>query len=252
MLSKGTGPRPLIVWSGGFDSTALVLDAFNKGETIDTCYVELTNNPQKTKMELKARDAISEILLKKRPYFIHRDYRSVVPYSRFTSGYPQPFFWIVHSVIVADSAHTEVRFGYINSDTIWHFRSEFINAFNSLYTLAKTHHDVLPPKVSFPLEFESKERIFDNYYQYLNCSDLSKEEMLTILDSIWFCENPRPNKEGNFTQCLADPSPGGYCNPCEKFKPLLSEIEKYLGAPSKSFLDSKICTVMRKEFRDDD
>jgi len=38
---------PLIVWSGGYDSTALVLDCYNKAKRFDLLTVDMQNNTYK-------------------------------------------------------------------------------------------------------------------------------------------------------------------------------------------------------------
>lgn len=84
-----------------------------------------------------------------------------------------------------------VMFAYIKADAMWHYRHEFVSAFDALMALKGVR-----AKVRFPFEWKTKREIFD---------DLKKA---MVPDHCWWsCEMPK----GNGSRC-------GRCPKCEEVK----------------------------------
>jgi 7-cyano-7-deazaguanine synthase in queuosine biosynthesis len=93
---------PLVVWSGGLDSTYNLVNHISNNQQVDTVYIKLLNNEKKTEKELAAREEIKKLL--KLPNSdlapIRFDYELEVPrfgvelYNEFSSI--QAFFWAVN------------------------------------------------------------------------------------------------------------------------------------------------------------
>lgn len=183
---------PLVVWSGGMDSTAIVIDHFINNKRFDTVFVKVGNNVHQQKKELSSRKKILNKLTKKYGK-VHRNDIIVDFISVESRNLPliQPKVWvdaIMYGVDLYD--YSEILFGYILSDHFWRVRDHMLDIFESY---RKISHTGCFPEIKYPLEFYDKDEIIKEYY--------TSDETKDILNMVWTCEGI---------------SSTGYCYGCEK------------------------------------
>jgi hypothetical protein len=137
----------LIVWSGGLDSTALILKCLEENTPFETLYIKTKNlNEHKVECELEARQRIKHILCEKHK-FIWKD--RVVNIGTFDTVesrvYPisQPYLWCYGAIRGIDRNTSEIWFGYIRYDSFWHCRPRFEKAYYSNLDLIRGDEDVV-------------------------------------------------------------------------------------------------------------
>lgn len=207
--------RIIIPWSGGLDSTALLIHAINDNNVnnIHTISFGLENNYEQIKAEKKSRKRIRKQLKKHYkkhynsyfakwtekvyyniPYINIRNKRNVII---------QPLLWssILPCLIDPDiiSSDIEIWMGYIQNDIFWHVKKEFEIIFQNACKLMNIN--VI---LKYPLEWYHKEDIIK--YYYLDYPDIFK-----LISS---CER---GKDWNFCNC----------EKCEKMKKLSKYLEKH-------------------------
>lgn len=158
---------PLVLWSGGADSTAIVLSLFAKKEPFNTCYFSIGNNHAQQKRELKARKKLKKILTKRFGLWLLEDNiynsgESICPSSEIVLI--QPFIWLTGLILNINAEDTsEIHMGYIKGDDFWHIRSEFIQAANNLFMITRTNQELILPTFKFMFEWHTKENIYTHY-----------------------------------------------------------------------------------------
>jgi 7-cyano-7-deazaguanine synthase in queuosine biosynthesis len=179
-----TDKVPLILWSGGLDSTYLVWDNISKGRSVDVVYVELANNASKVKRELAARVKI-KAKLDEYESKIRKDYIfKVMPLIEGDNlskeiCYPQPYMWSYALQSVFDSSrHSHVETGYIKIDDFVSIKDscEKFIALGSEIFFEREH----PIELKFPLISFDKSQLLDSY----EGSDYGK----SILQEVTWCE----------------------------------------------------------------
>jgi 7-cyano-7-deazaguanine synthase in queuosine biosynthesis len=170
----------VVVWSGGFDSTALVLDLLEKGNNIYTISTRLLNNEGQQYSEYVARQTIRQALEIKFPGKLRcgtdteiRQEVGVIEY-----GLVQPILWAANMVMA--SPHEEVYLGYVKGDDFWHHKSDFEEVVSRM---AKIMHRKI--KINCPYEWSTKEDLLDIYNKHPE-----------ILEYISTCE-----RYGNWRYC---------------------------------------------------
>jgi len=202
--------KVLIVWSGGFDSTALVLKACKEGIDFDTVYFDLGNNPVKSKLEQSARNKISNFLQEQYSYW--KD--EIIEINKIDRGhlsYPQPFFWITSLVSqVQLNKYKEIWLGYVSGDGITALKTEFIVAFKNLALISQCGmvDEKNIPDLVFPFLFSEKKELL-RLYEDCKISNLIKH--------IHFCENQEE------VICLEKSEAYHKCDPCTKFESTFSK-----------------------------
>ena len=170
--------RILIVWSGGYDSTCLLIDSLELGYDVYTVYFSIQNNKQKSIKEIKRRKYIKSVLRCRYGYeFTDRVIR--VPYIQINSVcLSQPSLWIygIISFLWKNHSLDEVQLGYIKSDDFWHVRYYIDDLYHILYKSMDIKVD-LPP-LTYPLEWVNKEDIIKRLR-------LSYEDISNLT---WLCE----------------------------------------------------------------
>lgn len=186
--------NPIVIWSGGVDSTLVLAQLLKEGTDVYTGYIKLANNKRKTKRELKVRKKIKKIMkcypgkiIEDRIFDnININHSSLKVYGQFN----QPPLWALGSAYLSKEC-SEVIFGYVKGDDFWGIYNSFELAFKSLYEIIYTGRSETP-KVSFPLKWDNKHRVYQ---------DAIKEPWFPYC---WTCENPKKKK------------PCCDCLPCEK------------------------------------
>lgn len=193
--SRTDEKRPLLAFSGGFDSTAMLLKFTDEGRA-DIVSIILANNRDKNICERKAQKAIIDKLRSRwikeeenLPYekktngniCIH--YFSHVGVSQQKFGFSQMPRWLIGLMDVVDPRmHNAVMIGYVSGDQATGVTSELKSAWHYLWE-AVFPGDPLVPLV-FPMAFRTKQ-------------ELLKKMPKDIYDLTWSCETPRELTPGN-------------------------------------------------------
>lgn len=106
-----------VSWSGGFDSTYLILYYLEKGYNVVAQYTEILNNENKTKAELNAIDKLIILIRKKYKNFnfliTKNKYEVDANSDRTRIAIAQPSIWL-HSLLFSDNKNCDlIGVGYI-------------------------------------------------------------------------------------------------------------------------------------------
>lgn len=145
---------PLVLWSGGLDSTYIVWDHLSKDEPIDTLYVKL-NNKEKSERETKSRLLIKN-LLNQYSISIRNSYEIEMPVLGVSHNvtFTQPLLWLMSITLILDpDIHSHVELGYIRGDDYWHVK-DYVE--KSCYYLDLTCHIKHGLSIKYPLEWMTK------------------------------------------------------------------------------------------------
>lgn len=199
---------PLILFSGGLDSTALVYRRLQEGPC-DVMYADGGQSVFKIQAELKARRKIIEYLNTVCPYKVRQDYRIDQHVSLASSPdlrYSQPAAWLFIALMIADpSKHSSVQVGYVYDDGgFCRWLPNIERAWVELQSFSRWGGPI-------PLEFP--------------LIDIPKVQLLAAIDPelinmIWVCEQPKYDEPTK--QC-------GKCGPCRKALAVLAEYKETYG-----------------------
>jgi 7-cyano-7-deazaguanine synthase in queuosine biosynthesis len=195
-----TNKRPLLLFSGGLDSTTMLYAALQESD-VDVLFCDCGQHAQKIQAERLARRNIIRWMNeervvesgKERFHVVHEfNYSGVnfasAPSMRSTQSVP----WLVAALYHCDPCcHSEVRIGYVMGDDALIYRHEIQEAWRNLCLFSKT--DAVP--LEFPLLHYRKEQLL-------------KWLPADLLDLIWVCETPKW-RGMEIVAC-------GHCKPCER------------------------------------
>jgi len=192
----------LIVWSGGFDSTAIVLEYIRQQKEFQTVYIQIDNNKDKMMFEESRRNTIRSLLPlefrdKLIPSLTYLDVDRHIIH--------QSFHWLnmlFYGISTCD-CFDNIAFGYVRGDDFWHKRHDFEKTFEHIWNLCCKDNCMKQPNLIYPLEWLNKEDILTKCY--LNDS-MGRE----IFEYTWTCEIPQL-KDGIYESC-------NECNSCNNFK----------------------------------
>ena len=185
---------PLILFSGGLDSTALLLDSLQDSD-VDTLYVSSAQGEAKVAKELEARNAIFEVLRNdpsNKKYKVQKDYQFTLTQSatirepmystvdreahqdeQVGRRFRQVQLWLFAALQIVDpTRHSEVRMAYVVGDQTNFHLTELRQAWDNLKWL--NGGDV---PLKFPMIYRRKEELLDAI----------GPELETL---IWTCEIP--------------------------------------------------------------
>lgn len=186
-------PVPLVVFSGGLDSTFLLYKTLLDGN-VETCYFDAGQHKSKVKAEMLARANIVPILecitghrvlndtvvkfspdgVKVKPHY-SKEYQVDFGRENVPNGsWGQAYLWMFGLLKVTDpQLHTKVRMGYVMGDEISMHLDNIKQAWRYLQSFTKqTTLDL-----EFPLSTTLKERIIQNMPH-------------DVMKHIWHCELP--------------------------------------------------------------
>lgn len=199
--------RPLILWSGGLDSTLCVWNKLKEGISVDVVYIELENNETKVNRERAARSELKKIF---HDYFCcaHYGYAQIVEditikipaiLHNTESQFIQPHMWANWLLYCYNSdIHSHIETGYIKEDDFWHIRHNFdkyIEYGNKAFFVDRKL------ELRYPLEWISKKDVVD---KYLNTIQLGKD----LFQHTTWCESIL-EEDGKFSRSCS-------CVPCQK------------------------------------
>jgi 7-cyano-7-deazaguanine synthase in queuosine biosynthesis len=184
--------RPLVLWSGGFDSTCLVIDKLHDGD-IDILYIDLENNwimqRQERRAICKMKALIKDANLKGQIINSFNFRYGMIPVTK--SVYAQPALWLQAASMIADAEHhSEVNIAYVRHDDAWHYKTEIMNAYTALNQL--TSPDNIVP-VKFPFEWFTKTTLLEQLKTF--------EYHKPLLNLIYYCEAGTKKPCGECSSC---------------------------------------------------
>lgn len=149
-----------VPWSGGVDSTYLLMMLASEGHEVHAGYIELANNTSKTARELAAIDAIIEI------GFL-RDLRvsyegvlakhEILRLGAWEGRYSQPLIWLMGMLYASPDDADGIALGFVQNDDAISYLDEISAAYVAMAALYRGHSI---PKLSFPLKKVSKQQAF--------------------------------------------------------------------------------------------
>ena len=195
MSKEKTSKRPLVLWSGGFDSTCLVIDKLREGEHIDIMYVNLDNNKHGQSFEKKAIKKMSALIKEANlPGKIISEfdfgYHAITPNK---AVFAQPALWLqAVSFIVDPKVHSEINIAYVKADDIWHYKTELQNLYGAMLALTCHDDEIVPLK--FPYEWQTKADLLDNLESFVYYKQIMK--------LVYYCESGTKEPCGTCTSCM--------------------------------------------------
>ena len=154
-------PPITVIWSGGFDSTAVILKYLIEGRVVHTVSVSLNNNPYQSKAEKEARKAISAILVEEfGSNLFHSPIEVEWPELFVSNPAPtliQPPIWIYIACMCAPTK--EVAFGWVKYDDVWHYKEGITKLGKALDIFTEN-----PKTLIIPFEWYKKEELLDYFY----------------------------------------------------------------------------------------
>lgn len=198
----------LLLWSGGYDSTLLLIEALRLGYNVKTLYIEMENNKLKSKREIYKRHILKNKLEQKfsrviedlgsKQYLIYKEMNN---YSYF-----QPFVWLTHSLL-NNSITDYICLGYLKTSDFWHIHNYWKESFYSLQKCLLTKNSKIIEPL-FPLEWITKYECRE-YFKYYY------EDFYKLCHT---CENPIIEK-GRIVDC-------NKCITCKNFQEVTSKLLK--------------------------
>jgi hypothetical protein len=155
----------LLLWSGGFDSSALLLryvsypDVYKNARVVG-CGLKNAPNYEDDKV---ARESISKILdLKNRPNVTYIE-EEIETTSQSSGTQANVWAWLSSMHIDHSAEDVELNYGYIRHDDFWHFRKEFEGAVKNLVGIDNKHIKIT---FDYPLEWLLKKDFVEWYLHY--------------------------------------------------------------------------------------
>lgn len=198
--------NPLVLFSGGLDSTYLVSHLLQYGP-VDILYVNGGQCKNKIAAEIKARDKLIAKLNQFYPHKIQAEYEILEPLYRHSpqsKAYTQPNAWIQGAYRILDkNRHSSLQIAYVSDDGAGF--GAVTNDIKDLWAATlKVGYSGEHVPLEFPLLHTSKLEILEK---------LDKR----LLQDIWVCELPINEKH-----C-------GDCKPCTLMRNVLSQYKQKHG-----------------------
>lgn len=175
---------PLVLFSGGMDSTYLVSYMLAEDGPVDILYVNGGQSGEKMRLELEARDRLIEFMNREYPNKIQRQYEIPQPvylHDGQSKKWNQPNAWMQGAYRVLDAKrHNCVRVAYVDSDGAYfgkhlqHIEDQWASMLKHGFT-----GDHVP--LEFPILHMTKLNVLE---------EIDKR----LLPMVWVCELPRDGK----------------------------------------------------------
>lgn len=207
-------------WSGGADSTYLLLQNLRCGYDVSTVYIEIQNNVEKTQREHKAMTALLQdiyifckALNLKLPYQIE-DSSIIINAPYFNPKAPQQVTFAAFALMLG-LGFDEVHLGVVDGDSAKD--TPLFDGFRQAYLSSVLFEDGDQPcpKILMPLKDVNKDVI------YITLASYDKLYGTQFLRHITCCEGTREST------CIEHDVCGnhkGYCEPCSKQIEVLERI----------------------------
>lgn len=166
---------PLILFSGGLDSSFLLQQELTKGD-VEVLYVDASQCKNKVEAEKNVHWKIINILEKLTGNAVLRRHTVKIESGCNTpdSSFQQPLMWLNGAFEVSDSQrHSELLVGYVAGDQICGYLGYIEQAWNAMQGFGK----IASIPLRFPLMLVPKQDILDNIDP-------------NVVQNIWVCELP--------------------------------------------------------------
>ena len=166
VVSNKLTPHCSICWSGGFDSTRVLLESLDNNKFVELLTV-IVDDDQK-EMDQNLRTLVLKYISEKYPKQLVYNKEILIDINRHRKRKDLTFcicdtFLILQQLFMSITplmtAAPIVKFGYIKGDDFWHYKTEYLNIFNNVAIAAGKEIEA-----EFPLEWECKTSI-SNYYE---------------------------------------------------------------------------------------
>lgn len=144
-----------IIWSGGYDSTALILRSIRNREDFRTLSFTLGNNVDQSRREDQARRDIAAII-RQSPENSHYwgsheniEIPSLIKARNVVTV--QPILWTMYSALAYDG---DIEFGYVRGDDVWHHRERLLTGMETLMNTIRDGQSSV--RFVYPFEWETK------------------------------------------------------------------------------------------------
>lgn len=196
-------------WTGGMDSTAMILRLLAAGHEVHAGYVEIMNNPEKTKRERAAIQNLLPKIQERYPEFVLVERVAKTECSVGPVHYPSfkqlPSF--VFAAVQYAGGYDQIALGYVMNDDEISFLSEIRELFETSFRLT-IQSDIKIPEIIFPMTKTSKHEIHN---------DLGE-----LFEFVTWCEEE--NLPEGHRNC-------GECTPCRKMIALRLSVKDQVKEP---------------------
>ena len=185
----------LLLWSGGVDSTAILLNMLDEGINPDLLAINEINCIEKTKneSEKKARKNIK--------YFIENRYNvelnlkeinNTIEFKGDYNNFTQIIIWLFASLFNLKNTYKTVNLGILENEFRSNGKILYDNIFDNAFKLISSSDQIdIIPKLTFPLEWYTKIDVIENFY---NVNEFTRK----LFHYTSSCQNPNPD----LTPCL--------------------------------------------------
>lgn len=221
---------PLVLFSGGLDSTFLVYKLLQESD-VDLLTIDSNCLPGTIyEAEKQVREDIINYFAEHKDCRPYRGVvRNVLRFTINTGGslnnegprFAQPKYWLFGAVDVASGhKHSSVNIAYVSGDQIGPHIQRIAKAWKHLWSFSR-NSDLIPLK--FPLLYTSKRDIV---------LSIKGSEDEKLLDLIWYCERPIPlqdSQDKKFEPC-------GKCQSCCRMR----EVQLLIDYQAAQSIEMKI------------
>lgn len=212
--------RPLLLFSGGQDSTYMLQDQLLKGN-VYTLYVTGGQHPDKVVKEKEARKKIIRRLEMRTGNRVLEDYQIDVGThfgSMHDSAFKQPIMWLNGALMVSNAQiHSELMIAYVAGDQVNPHVGDIGAAWNELQKFSKASGQI-------PLRFP---------HIYLRKNEVMRFLFPEVAQYTWVCEMPG-NVKGQLRPC------GGKTYGCEACKTLKAQLYMWKETEGRDYWRSKL------------
>lgn len=145
----------LCSWTGGLDSTAMVLQYLGEGNTVIPVYTEMKNNPNKTNRELAALEELRPLMPHNCLLGYTRKMSIEIPGGGNSAKLPQSFAMLSALAYSVYEDVDEVAIGYVMNDDAISFLPEIQAVWESMLSLMWK-----PPPLLFPMKQKTKTELW--------------------------------------------------------------------------------------------
>lgn len=169
-----TSSKNIVLWSGGFDSTALMLKTIQETGLCDIQHVTFLSlnckNFSTYDKDIESRKRIKEKLKEYCPSMYNRmnfiELESCDNVINFGTQAPHIAYLSVYDSF-DNSCQLDIHYGYIKDDCIFHHKHEFKTMVQSMVSFTNSFRMISKTvELKFPFEWETKESILKYYSRY--------------------------------------------------------------------------------------
>lgn len=186
------GKRVLVFWSGGADSTALVMALAEAGAYVTILEV-LTKQTPNPDAELHHRKQVLEWFAKNNvKYQKHYQFEMGVIYGNHGASYTQSWWWMQIAQLYRSSDYDCIAFGWVSGDD----SVAWIAEYQQLWQAGECFLKEESPELAFPLAKIDKQQITNFFDQHVS------------RPPVWWCELPVDGvtSDNPYTECGKCPS----------------------------------------------